>query len=106
MNGIKFSSKTERYHEHILSLSSRMSLAIIFTGVIPELIDIGTSFMSSNAISLSILSGFVAYHLIEKYTYKHAKTSKEITREIGYSVLILFLLIKKVVRYHGKNKVN
>lgn len=80
----KISTKTEKYHEHILSLGSGMLLAIIFSEVIPELIDVGTKFLSSEMISLSILSGFVGYHLIEKYTYKHVKTSKELIKDIGY----------------------
>jgi len=80
----KISTRTERYHEHILSLGSGMLLAIIFSEVIPELIDAGTKFLSSEMISLFMLSGFVGYHLIEKYTYKHVKTNKGLVKELGY----------------------
>ncbi len=80
----RLSPKTERYHEHILSLGSGMLLAIIFAKVIPALIEKGTSFLSPDTISLSILGGFVGYHLIEKYTYKHVKSSAKLEKELGY----------------------
>ncbi len=80
----RFSRHVEKYHEYILSFGSGMLLAIIFAEVLPSLMKEGTAFLSPVQISIAILGGFVAYHLIEKYTYKHATTSKEITKGIGY----------------------
>src|SRR3989338_2736124 len=80
----RFSRHAERYHEHILSLGSGMLLGILFAEILPSLISEGTAFLSPIAISTGILAGFVSYHLIEKYTYKHATSSKEITKDIGY----------------------
>ena len=80
----KYADRLEKYHEYILSISSGMLLAVIFVEVMPELIEVGTTFLSAQTIALSMLSGIVAYHLIEKYTYKHAKTDREITKDIGY----------------------
>ncbi len=80
----RFSRHAERYHEHILSLGSGMLLGILFAEILPSLISEGTAFISPMGISGGILAGFVSYHLIEKYTYKHATSSKEITKDIGY----------------------
>ncbi len=79
----RISDSIEKYHEYILSIGSGMLLAIIFVEVLPELIEEGNKFLSSDIIALSILIGFTSYHLIEKYTYKHSKRTLETTR-IGY----------------------
>ena len=71
-----------------------MLLAIIFVEVLPELIEEGNKFLSSDIIALSILIGFTSYHLIEKYTYKHSKRTLETTR-IGYLHVGGFFIDKK-----------
>ena len=88
----RFSRHAERYHEHILSLGSGMLLAIIFAEVLPSLMEHGVKYLSPINISFTILVGFVSYHLIEKYTYKHATTSKQITKDIGYLHIAGFFL--------------
>ncbi|MEK6855065.1 MAG: hypothetical protein AABX73_02480 [Nanoarchaeota archaeon] len=87
----KVSDKMEKWHEYILSIGSGMIIAILFSEVIPDLIENGSKFLSPTAISMSMLLGFAGYHAIEKYTYKHTRKTF-VAERIGYLHIAGFFL--------------
>ena len=68
------SAKTEKYHQHLLSLSSGMFIAIIFMEIFPLISKASLSI--GNSMFVLMLAGFTSYHLIVKYTYQHSRGIK------------------------------
>lgn len=79
----RISSRFEKQHESILSIGSGMTMAILFAQIIPDIIEQGPKFLSGEMLGLSMLTGFVGYHLIERYTYKHTRKTL-LSERIGY----------------------
>ena len=66
----------KRYENHLISFSAGISLTYLFLNLFPEFsqrIAKGDEF-----IFISILIGFVVFHLIEKYIYKNTKNDKKL----------------------------
>ena len=83
----EISEKAEKYHQHLLSLSSGMFIAIIFIEIFP-LISQASNVMG-NSIFILMLAGFTCYHLIVKYTYQHTRGIKR-EKKIGYIHIVGF----------------
>ncbi len=87
----RVSNKFEKQHEIILSVGSGMMMAILFAEVIPDIIEQGPKFLSGEMLGFSMLVGFVGYHLIEKYTYKHTRKTL-LSERIGYLHAVGFFI--------------
>src|SRR3989344_2236059 len=85
----EISEKAEKYHQHLLSLSSGMFIAIIFIEVFPLLSQ--ASNVMGNSIFILMLAGFTCYHLIVKYTYQHTRGIKR-EKKIGHIHIVGFFL--------------
>ncbi len=69
--GYKYFSSREKYHISLMSLGSGILISLIFIELIPEIFVNGIIHSSIEILSIGMLFGFVCYHLIERYTYKH-----------------------------------
>ena len=67
-----FSLKSEKYRNKIISFSAGISITYIFLHLLPEFI----AAQINRFIFLSILLGFVIFHLVEKYIYQHSSEDK------------------------------
>jgi len=85
----EISGKAEKYHQHLLSLSSGMFIAIIFIEIFPLITQ--ASNVMGNSIFILMLAGFTCYHLIVKYTYQHTRGIKR-EKQIGYIHVVGFFL--------------
>jgi len=89
--------KIEPYKFHLLSFSSGIFISYIFLIVFPEIF-IGVSLYGHN-ILVSMLSGFVLFHLLEKYTYQHAKTKRRLLDKIAHLHVLGFFLDSFIVGF-------
>lgn len=85
--GNRFFKKTEKYHPHIMSLGSGMLITLIILEIFPQIFTSGFASIGS-FVFLGLLSGFVGYHLFEKYAYRRRQRVKNLGRlhVIGFGV--------------------
>src|SRR3990172_995967 len=83
----EFSEKAEKYHQHLLSLSSGMFIAIIFIEIFPLISK--ASLSVGNSVFVLMLAGFTCHHLIVKYTYQHSRGIKR-EKKLGYIHVVGF----------------
>ncbi len=87
-----FSLKSEKYRNKIISFSAGISITYIFLHLLPEFIAAQTS----RFVFLSILFGFVIFHIVEKYIYQHSpedKLLKELAIEDSITSFIYHFVI-------------
>lgn len=70
MESHRFYRRFQKDYQKLVSLGSGMFLAIIFMEIFPILFD--KSQMNTKTIFLSVLGGFVTYHVLEKHVYHHS----------------------------------
>jgi zinc transporter ZupT len=71
--------KLERQRVQLLSFGAGISVAYLFLYLLPELHS-GTEFLGKFSF-VSMMAGFIAFHLIEKYIYQHA-TREQLLKDI------------------------
>jgi hypothetical protein len=87
-----FSLKSEKYRNKVISFSAGISITYIFLHLLPEFI----AAQASRFIFLSILFGFVIFHIVEKYIYQHSpedKLLKELAVEDSITSFIYHFVI-------------
>ncbi len=72
----------EKYHIHLVSFSSGLFLSIIVLQLFPEFFK-GLPHIGENIFVL-MLSGFVLFHLSEKYVYQHIKNKNEMLQDLAF----------------------
>jgi len=77
----EYSKHVEKFHVHTLSFSAGLFLGIIFLNLLPEAFK-GMTLLGEN-IFLLMLSGFVLFHLGEKYIYQHIKDKNRLLKNLG-----------------------
>lgn len=77
----EYSSHVEKYHVHTISFSAGLFLGIIFLNLLPEAFK-GVQFIGEN-VFLLMVSGFVLFHLGEKYIYQHVKNKNELLKDLA-----------------------
>ncbi|MBU0635792.1 hypothetical protein KKE06_02085 [Candidatus Micrarchaeota archaeon] len=77
----RISRYIERYHIKIVSLNAGIMLSFLFLLVFPELFEKATGV--DNTIFFFLFLGFIAFHLTEKFVYRHTKDQKELKKELG-----------------------
>jgi len=77
----KYSEHVEKYHAHTLSFSAGLFLGIIFLTLLPEAFK-GTAFLGQN-VYLLMVSGFLLFHLGEKYIYQHIQNKDELLKDLA-----------------------
>jgi len=77
----EYSSHVERYHVHTLSFSAGLFLGLIFLNLLPEAFK-GVAYLGES-IYLLMVSGFVLFHLGEKYIYQHIKNKAELLQDLA-----------------------
>jgi zinc transporter ZupT len=75
--GGKFSELLEKYHTDILSFSSGIAITIVMLEFLPW-----TSF--AHHPYLLLLSGFVVFHIAERYVYQHVSKKELAEKDIEY----------------------
>jgi hypothetical protein len=70
----------KKFNNHLMSLSAGISLTYIFLHLLPQFTYGITQI--SNFLFLSILIGFVIFHIVEKYIYQHSPEDK-LLRELA-----------------------
>lgn len=93
----RFSKKIEKYHYHLVSLSAGIFITYIIIQLLPEIF-VGSA-LFGEYILIVLLGGFVFFHLIEKYTYQHAKTEKHLIDELAHLHIFGFFLDSFVVGF-------
>ncbi len=89
-----YSGHAEKYHTHLISFSAGLFLAIIFLRLLPEFFT-GIEHIGET-IYLLILSGFILFHLGEKYIYQHIKNKGELLQDLA-SIHVLGFFINHFV---------
>lgn len=92
-----FARRAEKYHQNLLSFSSGILISIIFIEILPELAQ-GAEIIGSGIYILMLLS-FLVYHLVEKYIYLHAKSKREIKRELKEFHIFGFFLDNFIIGF-------
>lgn len=77
----EYSKHVEKYHLHTISFSAGLFLGIIFLNLLPEAFK-GIPFLGEN-LYLAMVSGFVLFHLGEKYIYQHIKNKDELLQDLA-----------------------
>jgi hypothetical protein len=91
-----FCLKCEKYRDILLSFSAGISITYIFLHLLPEFV----AAQLSRWIFLSILFGFVIFHIVEKYLYQHSpedKLLKELAVEDSITSFIYHFIIGVVL---------
>ncbi len=76
-----FSTKIEKHHSKILSLSSGIFVTYLFLALLPESFN-GTTSIGEN-VFLLMLFGFALFHVLEKYAYQHVKNKKQLLEDLS-----------------------
>jgi hypothetical protein len=87
-----FCLKCEKYRGMIISFSAGISITYIFLHLLPEFV----AAKMNRWIFLSILFGFVIFHIVEKYLYQHSpedKLLKELAIEDSITSFIYHFII-------------
>lgn len=77
----KYSPKVEQFHDELVSFSSGLFITLLFVFFLPEFVQ-GQKFIGNN-IYLLLVSGFVVFHVAEKYIYQHVKNKKEMIKDLS-----------------------
>lgn len=76
----QFPLKKRPYYAQILSLSAGISVAYIFLDLLPRFTE--EAIQINRLLFISILLGFILFHIVEKYIYQHVPKNK-IRRELA-----------------------
>ncbi|MBN2477803.1 hypothetical protein JXB01_00755 [Candidatus Micrarchaeota archaeon] len=79
LSGQKIEHLVQQYQKQINSLTSGMFISFIFLKMFHEISMLGTDIW----VWTALLFGFLAYHSVSKYLYQHARTKKELHRELN-----------------------
>jgi hypothetical protein len=70
----KFCAKCRSYNSELISLSAGISVTYIFLDLFPQFSN--DVLQSNKLLFISLLLGFVLFHLVEKYIYQHSPKGK------------------------------
>ena len=86
----EYSRHVERFHVHTISFSAGLFLGIIFLNLLPEAFK-ATGFIGQS-VYLLMVSGFVLFHLGEKYIYQHIKNKAELLQDLAHIHVLGFFI--------------
>jgi len=78
--GEKFSKHIEKFHRELLSLGAGLMVGIFFLKILPH-ITLGEQFLGQ-FVYVFLLIGFILIHILEKYVYQHARSKREVAKDI------------------------
>ena len=90
-----FYKKIHKHHEELLSFSAGLFITLIFVFLLPEFF-IGKEILG-NDIFVLLISGFVVFHLSEKYIYQHIKNKNRLMKDLAELHAIGFFIDHFVV---------
>ncbi len=77
----EISEKVKNFHEEIISFSAGLFITLIFIFLMPEFFS-GQESIGEMAFLL-MLSGFVFFHIAEKYVYQHVKNKNKMLKDLA-----------------------
>jgi len=77
----EYGEKIERFHGSLVSFSAGLFIAVIFLELLPEFFH-GVEFVGEIAFIL-LLSGFVLFHISEKYVYQHITNKRVLLKDLS-----------------------
>ncbi|RMD58147.1 hypothetical protein D6825_01860 [Candidatus Woesearchaeota archaeon] len=97
--GSSLSYGLRRFQSRLISFSAGISIAYVFLQLLPH-IYLAVSFLQDLAF-IALLSGFVLFHILEKYVYQHARRERllEELKEVHSAGFFLYSLVSAGVLY-------
>ncbi len=98
LSHVLFTKKTKHRYK-IMSFAAGFSIAYLFLNLLPETYDVFRE--TRMLIFISLLIGFLVFHLVEKYIYQHlsAKTLVEFRMMHSISFFIYYILVGITLLY-------
>ncbi len=90
-----YSYKFERFHTGFVSFSAGLFITFIFIELLPQALN-GLSVIGDK-VYIIILSGFVLFHLSEKYVYQHIRHKKHMLNELAVIHISGFFIYHLVI---------